>query len=151
MENDRAEVENTAARSSHLQAQSLSANNGPTAAPHRPHRDRQKPWLNPTIGATAAGAQRPNFPNRWRSISSFGTTSAKTTKLKLIVHCAAAMARGGMYDVVGGGFSRYSVDNFWRVPHFEKMLYDNAQLVRAYLHAWQVTDESFFRQIVMET
>lgn len=71
--------------------------------------------------------------------------------LKPIVHALKAMARGGMYDVVGGGFSRYSVDNFWRVPHFEKMLYDNALLVRAYLHAWQVTGDPFFRQIVTET
>ena len=71
--------------------------------------------------------------------------------LKPAVHVLKAMARGGMYDVVGGGFSRYSVDNFWRVPHFEKMLYDNAQLARAYLHAWQITKDPFFRQIVTET
>ncbi|RJP54026.1 MAG: thioredoxin domain-containing protein [Anaerolineaceae bacterium] len=67
------------------------------------------------------------------------------------LHALKAMARGGMYDVVGGGFSRYSTDNFWRVPHFEKMLYDNAQLVRAYLHAWQITKDPFFRRIVEET
>ena len=71
--------------------------------------------------------------------------------LKLIQHCLHAMSRGGMYDVVGGGFSRYSTDNFWRVPHFEKMLYDNALLVRAYLHAWQVTKEPHFKRIVEET
>ena len=71
--------------------------------------------------------------------------------LKLIQHCLQAMARGGMYDVVGGGFSRYSTDKFWRVPHFEKMLYDNALLVRAYLHAWQVTKEPHFKRIVDET
>src|SRR5687767_5756078 len=71
--------------------------------------------------------------------------------VKPAVHVLKAMARGGMYDVVGGGFSRYSVDNFWRVPHFEKMLYDNAQLARAYLHAWQITKDSFFKQIVIET
>jgi uncharacterized protein YyaL (SSP411 family) len=71
--------------------------------------------------------------------------------LKPVVHLLNAMARGGMYDVAGGGFSRYSVDNFWRVPHFEKMLYDNAQLARAYLHAWQVTREPYFRQVVTET
>jgi uncharacterized protein YyaL (SSP411 family) len=70
---------------------------------------------------------------------------------KLITHCLHAMSRGGMYDVVGGGFSRYSTDNFWRVPHFEKMLYDNALLVRAYLHAWQVTKEPAFKRIVEET
>jgi len=67
------------------------------------------------------------------------------------MHALRAMARGGMYDVVGGGFSRYSTDNFWRVPHFEKMLYDNAQLALAYLHAWQITREPFFKRIVIET
>src|SRR5215216_3103824 len=71
--------------------------------------------------------------------------------LKTVVHVLKAMSRGGMYDVVGGGFSRYSVDNFWRVPHFEKMLYDNAQLARVYLHAWQVTRNPHFKQIVIET
>jgi hypothetical protein len=72
-------------------------------------------------------------------------------ELKAITHSLKAMARGGMYDVVGGGFSRYSVDNFWRVPHFEKMLYDNAQLARAYLHAYQITGDEFFKRIVTET
>jgi uncharacterized protein YyaL (SSP411 family) len=72
-------------------------------------------------------------------------------ELKTALHALKAMARGGMYDVVGGGFSRYSVDNFWRVPHFEKMLYDNAQLVRVYLHAWQLTNDPFFKRIVIET
>jgi uncharacterized protein YyaL (SSP411 family) len=67
------------------------------------------------------------------------------------LHALKVMARGGMYDVVGGGFSRYSTDNFWRVPHFEKMLYDNAQLIRTYLHAYQITGEPFFRRIVEET
>lgn len=71
--------------------------------------------------------------------------------LKLIHHCLQAMSRGGMYDVVGGGFSRYSTDSQWRVPHFEKMLYDNALLVRAYLHAWQVTKEPAYKRIVEET
>jgi uncharacterized protein YyaL (SSP411 family) len=70
---------------------------------------------------------------------------------KLITHCLQSMARGGMYDVVGGGFSRYSTDNFWRTPHFEKMLYDNALLARAYLHAWQITKEPAFKRIVEET
>ncbi|MGZ6317287.1 MAG: thioredoxin domain-containing protein, partial [Anaerolineales bacterium] len=71
--------------------------------------------------------------------------------LKAARHALQAMARGGMYDVVGGGFSRYSTDNFWRVPHFEKMLYDNAQLARVYLHAWQITREPFYERIAIET
>jgi uncharacterized protein YyaL (SSP411 family) len=71
--------------------------------------------------------------------------------LKPALHALQVMARGGMYDVVGGGFSRYSTDNAWLVPHFEKMLYDNALLARVYLHAWQVSAEPYFRQVVEET
>ena len=62
-----------------------------------------------------------------------------------------AMAAGGMSDLDGGGFHRYSVDERWLVPHFEKMLYDNALLVPAYLHAWVVTGEERYRQVVEET
>ncbi len=62
-----------------------------------------------------------------------------------------AMAAGGMYDMVGGGFARYAVDDRWLVPHFEKMLYDNALLARAYLHGWLVTGEPLFRQVCEET
>jgi uncharacterized protein YyaL (SSP411 family) len=61
------------------------------------------------------------------------------------------MAAGGLYDVVGGGFHRYSVDARWLVPHFEKMLYDNALLTSAYLHAWVVTGEDRYRSVVEET
>ena len=61
------------------------------------------------------------------------------------------MASGGIYDHLGGGFARYAVDRQWLVPHFEKMLYDNALLTRAYLHAWQVTGEPVYRQVLDET
>ena len=61
------------------------------------------------------------------------------------------MARGGMYDQLGGGFHRYSTDAVWLVPHFEKMLYDNAQLVVAYLEAYQATKKPFYREIAAET
>ena len=62
-----------------------------------------------------------------------------------------AMAAGGMYDLVGGGFHRYSVDRTWLVPHFEKMLYDNALLASAYLHAWVATGHERYRTIVEQT
>jgi uncharacterized protein YyaL (SSP411 family) len=62
-----------------------------------------------------------------------------------------AMELGGMYDLVGGGFHRYSVDEAWLVPHFEKMLYDNALLVPAYLHGWLVTGRERYREVVEET
>jgi hypothetical protein len=62
-----------------------------------------------------------------------------------------AMASGGMYDQIGGGFARYSVDANWLVPHFEKMLYDNALLARAYLHGWLVTADDLLRDVCEET
>jgi uncharacterized protein YyaL (SSP411 family) len=61
------------------------------------------------------------------------------------------MRTGGMYDLVGGGFHRYSVDAEWLVPHFEKMLYDNALLIPAYLHAWVLTGEESYRGVVEDT
>jgi uncharacterized protein len=61
------------------------------------------------------------------------------------------MAAGGIHDQVGGGFHRYSVDAAWRVPHFEKMLYDNALLARAYLHGWQVSGEDRMREVAEGT
>jgi uncharacterized protein YyaL (SSP411 family) len=61
------------------------------------------------------------------------------------------MAAGGMYDLAGGGFHRYSVDTQWLVPHFEKMLYDNALLVPAYLHAWLLTGEEGYREVAERT
>jgi len=71
--------------------------------------------------------------------------------LPMVVRTLEAMALGGIYDQLGGGFHRYSVDDRWLVPHFEKMLYDNAQLARVYLHAWQVTGEPLFRAVAEET
>ncbi|MBM4465669.1 MAG: thioredoxin domain-containing protein [Chloroflexi bacterium] len=70
--------------------------------------------------------------------------------LRMVTQTLEAMARGGMYDQLGGGFHRYSVDVQWLTPHFEKMLYDNAQLARVYLHAWQVSGESFYHTIAEE-
>jgi uncharacterized protein len=70
---------------------------------------------------------------------------------EMALHTLRRMASGGMYDQVGGGFARYSVDARWIVPHFEKMLYDNALLARAYLHAWQLTGEGLFLRVVTET
>ena len=68
------------------------------------------------------------------------------------VECSLqAMAHGGIYDQVGGGFHRYSTDAVWLVPHFEKMLYDNALLSRVYLDAWKVTGSPLYRRIVTET
>jgi len=68
--------------------------------------------------------------------------------LKMVSYTCRKMANGGMYDQIGGGFHRYSTDAKWLVPHFEKMLYDNALLSRVYLHYFQVSEESFARETV---
>ena len=71
--------------------------------------------------------------------------------LAMVQATAEAMARGGIYDQLGGGFARYSVDAEWVVPHFEKMLYDNALLLRAYLHLWRATGDALALRVVNET
>ena len=71
--------------------------------------------------------------------------------LRIVTTSLDAMASGGIYDHLAGGFARYSVDAHWIVPHFEKMLYDNALLARLYLHAWQVTGEPRYLQVCRET
>jgi uncharacterized protein len=71
--------------------------------------------------------------------------------LEMVEHTCRRMAEGGMYDQLGGGFHRYSTDARWLVPHFEKMLYDNALLSRLYLHVYQTTGEEFFRRVAEET
>ncbi len=71
--------------------------------------------------------------------------------LRVVTVTLGAMARGGIWDHLGGGFHRYSVDARWAVPHFEKMLYDNAQLARLYLEAWQLTGEPGFRRVAEAT
>jgi len=71
--------------------------------------------------------------------------------LEMVNGTCEAMARGGMYDQLGGGFARYSVDADWVVPHFEKMLYDNALLLRVYAHLWRATGSDLARRVANET
>ena len=73
------------------------------------------------------------------------------TSLAMVEKTLNAMARGGLYDQLGGGFARYSVDEQWVVPHFEKMLYDNALLLRVYTHWWRLTGSPLARRVVRET
>lgn len=98
-----------------------------------------------------AGA--PKFPNAMaiEYLLRHQHRSGDTAVLAMATDTLEAMARGGIYDQVGGGFHRYAVDDAWRVPHFEKMLYDNAQLARVYLHAWQATGRPLFRAVAVET
>jgi len=79
-----------------------------------------------------------------------GSASAAPER-EMALHTLRAMATGGIYDQVGGGFARYSVDAAWIVPHFEKMLYDNALLARAYLHGFQVSGDRLLERVCTET
>ncbi len=77
--------------------------------------------------------------------------TGRKTSLDMVDHSLAKMANGGLYDHLGGGFHRYSVDEKWLIPHFEKMLYDNALLLRTYTEAFQATGNLLFRKVVSET
>ena len=95
----------------------------------------------------------PKFPQpmTYDFLLHFHHASNGVRALKMVEITLEKMARGGMYDQLGGGFHRYSTDGYWLVPHFEKMLYDNALLSRLYLHAYQVTGRDFYRRITEET
>ena len=77
--------------------------------------------------------------------------TGEKTALTIVTQTLHAMARGGIFDQLGGGFHRYSTDRYWLVPHFEKMLYDNALLSRVYLEAYQITGDPIFERIAKET
>ena len=94
----------------------------------------------------------PKFPNpaNLELLLSEYERASDASLLKMVTHTLDMMAYGGMYDQIGGGFHRYSVDEKWLVPHFEKMLYDNAQLAKVYLRAYQLTHEPRYRRVVEE-
>lgn len=94
----------------------------------------------------------PKFPNpaNLELLLSEYERASDASLLKMVTHTLDMMAYGGMYDQIGGGFHRYSVDEKWLVPHFEKMLYDNAQLAKVYLRAYQLTHEPRYRRVAEE-
>ena len=150
--NDRTEVEKTSNKVfEHLDTKLRSTNEESLTPDHL--ESIAKAMQGAYYWGTGGWGDAPKFPQPMalEFLLHYSVSNKQTEYLKLIEHCLKVMARGGMYDVVGGGFSRYSTDDHWRVPHFEKMLYDNAQLVRAYLHAWQVTHDPFYKRIVEET
>ena len=97
--------------------------------------------------------QAPKFPQpmTWDFLLRFWRRTGNPRALEMVRTTLTRMARGGMYDQVGGGFHRYSVDARWLVPHFEKMLYDNAQLATLYLRAWLATRDGEYRRVAEET
>jgi len=97
--------------------------------------------------------QAPKFPNAgvYELFLRHQHHSKSDRYLEMVTHTLTKMACGGIYDHLGGGFHRYSVDAKWLVPHFEKMLYDNAQLVRVYSHVYKITGDPLFKSVVDET
>jgi uncharacterized protein YyaL (SSP411 family) len=98
-----------------------------------------------------AGAPKFPQPMIWEAVLRFAHRSNNPYARRMVHTTVVRMARGGMYDQLGGGFARYSVDAHWLVPHFEKMLYDNGQLASLYLHAWLAFGDQECRRICEET
>jgi hypothetical protein len=118
------------------------------------------PWEPVTTAAVAALEESfdpadggfgsaPKFPPSM--VCEFLLREGSPAALRMVAETCEAMARGGMYDQIGGGFARYSVDGTWTIPHFEKMLYDNALLARDYLHWWRSSDSPLAKRVAEET
>lgn len=91
------------------------------------------------------------MPSNWQYLLEYHHLTKNEKALEAVVTTLDNMARGGIYDQLGGGFARYSTDVDWKVPHFEKMLYDNAQLVSLYSFAYQVTKNPRYKEVVYQT
>ncbi|MEO8087092.1 MAG: thioredoxin domain-containing protein [Bacteroidota bacterium] len=91
------------------------------------------------------------MPNNYEFLLHYAVAEKDDSLKDYVLLTLDKMAFGGIYDQIGGGFSRYSTDTLWKVPHFEKMLYDNAQLVSLYSHAYQITKKELYKQVVYET
>lgn len=91
------------------------------------------------------------IPNNYQFLLRFAHLKKDDTLLEHMNLTLTKMAYGGIYDQVGGGFARYSTDQYWKVPHFEKMLYDNAQLVSLYSEAYQLTKNPLYKEVVYQT
>jgi uncharacterized protein YyaL (SSP411 family) len=94
------------------------------------------------------GAPKFPLPTNLDFLLHYGVVRGDNDALAQVQLTLNAMCRGGIYDQAGGGFARYSVDSDWKVPHFEKMLYDNAQLLTTYSHAWQVFEDDRYKEVV---
>ena len=104
-------------------------------------------------GANGGFGGAPKFPPPMslEFLLRFYKRTGNETALDMVTQTCRKMANGGIYDQLGGGFHRYTVDANWLTPHFEKMLYDNAQLVRVFLHLFQITKNEFYKKIAIET
>ncbi len=109
-----------------------------------------KQYMDFDLGGSAGSPKFPT-PTNFEFLLRYGTQTADKELLSYVNNTLTKMALGGIYDQVGGGFARYSVDAKWHIPHFEKMLYDNGQLVSLYANAYVATKNPLYKRIVYET
>ncbi len=112
-----------------------------------------KPWKQHCDLTDGGMGQAPKFPlpNNWLFLMRYAHLMHDETAQVIVRITLEKMAKGGIYDHIGGGFARYSVDSHWHVPHFEKMLYDNAQLISLYAEAYTWCGDELYKKIVKET
>ncbi len=109
-----------------------------------------KPFLDTTEGGNLQEIKFP-LPNNLEFMQQYAYHDKDSALMKHVDLTLKKMALGGIYDQIGGGFARYSTDARWKVPHFEKMLYDNAQLISLYSHAYKRTKDPLYKQVVYQT
>lgn len=116
-------------------------------------KDIVEPWKKYFDTKDGGNNRAPKFPmpNSYRFLLQYYYYTNDEDVLKHLVRTLDKMAAGGIYDQIGGGFARYSVDMYWKVPHFEKMLYDNGQLVSLYSKAYQLTKNKEYKRVVYQT
>lgn len=109
-----------------------------------------QPYIDYKLGGYSKAPKFP-LPVGWEFLLQYHYLTGDAQALEAVTITLDQMAMGGIYDHVGGGFARYSTDKYWKVPHFEKMLYDNGQLVSLYAHAYQLTGKPLYKEIIEET
>jgi uncharacterized protein YyaL (SSP411 family) len=112
--------------------------------------EQWRPYMDTQFGGLAGSPKFP-MPVIWEFMLQYHYVTNEPSALSLVTATLDGMRRGGIYDHLRGGFARYATDSLWRVPHFEKMLYDNAQLVKLYAQAYQVTKNHEYENVVRET
>jgi len=112
-----------------------------------------EPWKRYFDNVDGGNNRAPKFPlpNSYEFLLNYGYYTSDNETLKHVYLTLEKMAKGGIYDQAGGGFARYSVDQYWKVPHFEKMLYDNGQLVSLYSQAFQLSKDEEYKRVVYHT
>ena len=110
-------------------------------------------WKNNLDNTYGGNKNAPKFPmpNNYQFMLDYASMTGNQGLLNFVYLTLDEMARGGIYDQLGGGFARYSVDVYWKVPHFEKMLYDNSQLISLYSNAYRQSKNQLYKNVVTET